>query len=89
MDDHLSRLETKVEEAIALIRDLRQENGRLAEQVGDLQGQLAEAHQERDRLRSQLEETQQVAAQAELFEQKRQQIETKVSGLLDKLEAMG
>jgi predicted nucleic acid-binding Zn-ribbon protein len=89
MDDHLSRLEAKVVEAIGLIQDLRQENGRLQDRCGELESELAEARAERERMRSQLEEASATAAQAEQFEQKRREIETKVSGLLEKLEAMG
>ena len=89
MDDHLSRLEAKVVEAIDMIQELRRQNGELTRRCEDLDGRLAEVTGERDRLQAQLGEAQETAAQAELFEEQRRQIETKVTGLLDKLEAMG
>ncbi len=89
MDDHLSRLEAKVIEAIDTIQELRRQNGQLTERCGELEGQLTETAAERDRLQTQLQEARETAAQAEQFEAQRRQIETKVSGLLDRLEAMG
>jgi septal ring factor EnvC (AmiA/AmiB activator) len=89
MDDHLSRLEAKVIEAIDTIQELRRQNGQLTERCGELEGQLTETAAERDRLRTQLQEARETAAQAENFEEQRRQIETKVSGLLERLEAMG
>ncbi len=89
MDDHLSRLEAKVVEAIDTIQELRRQNGELNQRCEDLEGRLADVTGERDRLQAQLGEARETAAQAERFEEQRRQIESKVSGLLDKLEAMG
>jgi FtsZ-binding cell division protein ZapB len=89
MDDHLSRLESKVLEAIDTIQNLRQENGELQQRCQDLEASLQDLQGERDGLQRQLAETREVAAQADLFEEKRRIIEDKVGGLLSKLEAMG
>ncbi len=89
MEDHLSRLETKVTEAIELIQTLREENRGLEGRCGQLEQRLQDVTQESDRLRSRLEEASAAAAEVEQFEQKRRLIEQKVGNLLEKLEAMG
>ena len=89
MDDHLSRLEAKVVEAIDMIQELRRQNGELNQRCEELEGRLADVTSERDRLQAQLGEAQETAAAAERFEEQRRHIETRVSGLLEKLEAMG
>ncbi|MBD3221369.1 cell division protein ZapB [bacterium] len=89
MEDHLSRLEVKVVEAIELIQTLREENRGLEGRCEELEHRLQDVAQERDRLRGQLEEASAAAAEVEQFEQKRRLIEQKVGNLLEKLEAMG
>jgi len=89
MEEQLARLEQRVVEAIALIQGLREQNAELGERCGGLEAQVDDLTRERDRLQARLGEVEQTAAQAELFEEKRRQIEVRVAGLLDKLEAMG
>jgi FtsZ-binding cell division protein ZapB len=89
MEDQLVRLERKVLEAIALIQSLRRENEQLSARGADLDGRLRDLQEERDQLQRELQQAQAAAAAATDFEQKRQRIEEKVAGLLEKLEAMG
>lgn len=89
MDDQLARLETKVLEAIEIIKGLRHENGELGARCSDLEGRLHEAEEQRSRLQRDLDEARETAAQAEHFEEKRRLVEEKVGSLLSKLEAMG
>lgn len=88
MDDHLSRLENKVLEAINLIQELRRENGDLKTRCSELENRLHQAGDERETMQRQLNESRELASQAELFEEKRRVIETKVGSLLERLEAM-
>jgi len=89
MDDHLSRLEAKVLEAIDIIQGLRRENGELRSRCEELGNRLQDAQSARERLQSQLDAAQESAVQIEFFEQRRQLLEERVGGLLEKLEAMG
>jgi len=89
MEDHLSRLEAKVEETIELIQALRRENSELKQGCTDLEQRLTDVEGERDRLQQQLGEAGENAARIEQYEEKRRLIEQKVGGLLEKLEAMG
>lgn len=89
MDDHLSRLETKVLQAIETIQNLRETNAELEARCQDLEARLADQEQASERLRSQLDEAATAAAEIERFEQKRRLVEQKVGNLLEKLEAMG
>ncbi|MEZ4389379.1 MAG: cell division protein ZapB [Candidatus Krumholzibacteriia bacterium] len=89
MDDHLSRLETKVHETIERLQTLRRENAALEQRAADLEQSVNDLRQERDRLQTRLAETSAAAAQIEEYEEKRRIIEQKVGSLLEKLEAMG
>ncbi len=89
MDSNLNILEAKVLEAVALIKDLRAENGRLSERCGELEALNTELENASDRLKHELDEAHQSVENVEVFEQKRKEIEDKVGDLLLKLEAMG
>ena len=88
MDDHLSRLENKVLEAIDLIQELRRENGDLKTRCSDLENRLTQSRDEREQMQRKLTDSLELASQAELFEEKRRVIENKVGSLLERLEAM-
>jgi len=88
MDDQLSRLESKVLEAIEIIQGLRHENGELSNRCEDLEGRLNEAEEQREKLARDLNEARESASQVEHFEERRRLVEEKVGGLLSKLEAM-
>ena len=88
MDDQLARLESKVLEAIDIIQGLRRENGELSDRCTDLEGRLRETDEERERMRRDLDEAREAAAQVDQFEEKRRLVEEKVGGLLSKLEAL-
>ena len=88
MDDHLSRLENKVLEAIDLNKELRRENGELKSRCTDLENRLTQSRDEREKMQRELTESRELASQAELFEEKRRVIENKVGSLLERLEAM-
>ena len=96
MDGNLNILEAKVLEAIELIKELRTENQRLASRNDDLESQVAEMEarfggleEENTRLNHELAETSEQAGTAEVYEEKRKEIEDKVGDLLEKLEALG
>jgi len=100
MESNLNILEAKVLEAIALIQELRKTNQRLessnselATQVTELEARVLGAESENERLNTSVSEA---GAQAEsshetiqVYEEKRQAIEDRVGGLLEKLEALG
>jgi hypothetical protein len=89
MESNLNILEAKVLEAVALIKELRSENARLAGRCADLEAVNAEFVDAQNRLNQELGETRQQAETAEVYEQKRKEIEDKVGDLLQKLEAIG
>jgi len=96
MDSNLNFLEAKVLEAIELIKELRAENQRLTTRNSELEGQAAalEARlggleEENTNLSDELAAASQLAGHAEVYEEKRKEIEDKVGGLLAKLEALG
>jgi predicted nuclease with TOPRIM domain len=96
MDNNLSTLETKVLEAVELIKELRGENERLANRNSELEGRCEELEgrlggleDENTRLHQELDEARRQADSVGDFEEKRKQVEDRVSGLLAKLEALG
>ena len=89
MDNNLNILEAKVLEAVALIKELRAENGRLSKRCGELGAHNAELEDAGHRLKHELDDARQKVENVEVFEQKRKEIEGKVGNLLQKLEAMG
>lgn len=89
MDNNLNILEAKVLEAVALIKELRAENGRLSERCGELGAHNAELEDVGRRLKHELDDARREVENVEVFEQKRKEIEDKVGNLLQKLEAMG
>lgn len=96
MDINLNVLEAKVLEAVELIQELRGENRKLTSRNGELEGRIQELEglaeslkDENTRLRNELDEARLQADSVEVFEQKRKEIEDKVGGLLEKLEALG
>ena len=89
MESNLNTLENKVLEAIKLIKELRTENSRLKTGNEDLEMRVLELEELNSKLNHQLNETQQVAANVEVYEEKRKEIESRVGGLLDQPEALG
>ena len=89
MDNNLNALETKVLEAVELIKSLRHENLRLDERCGDLAAQVQELEESKQRLEQELAEVGQQTADSEMYEAKRKEVEDKVGGLLAQLEALG
>ncbi|MDY0110585.1 MAG: cell division protein ZapB [Candidatus Krumholzibacteria bacterium] len=89
MDDQLARLESKVLAAISLLKELRLENSQLTERCATLDERCRGLQDQNEQFAKDLQLAQQNAAVAGDFEQKRQLIERKVAGLLDKLEAIG
>ena len=89
MDNSLSVLEAKVLEAVGLIKELRQENARLSGLCGELEARAAELEQQNGHLQQELEDARRQAADVEVYETKRKEIEEKVGGLLQQLEALG
>lgn len=89
MESNLNILEAKVLEAIQVIKQLRQENKGLQEQCDDLTSRCAELEEQNARLTSELEEIGQQAGDLEVYEEKRKEVEAKVGGLLEQLEALG
>lgn len=96
MDNNLNILETKVLEAVELIKELRAENRRLTGRKSELEGQTTalEAQiegltEQNTNLSHELAEARQQAGTVEVYEEKRKEIEDKVGGLLAKLEALG
>jgi len=88
MDNNLNILEAKVLEAVALIKELRAENGRLSDRCRDIVAQHADLEDAGRRLKHELDEARQAVENVEVFELKRMEIEDKVGDLLQKLEAM-
>ncbi|PID81367.1 hypothetical protein CSA17_01090 [bacterium DOLJORAL78_65_58] len=89
MESNLNVLENKVLEAIKLIKELREENGRLQGQLENVESRNRELEEQNSKLNHQLVEARQQAATVEVYEEKRKEIETRVGGLLDQLEALG
>jgi len=96
MDNNLNTLETKVLEAVELIKELRSENQRLTGRNQELEGQAVALEAQIDGLAEQntslsheLAEASRQAGTVEVYEEKRKEIEDKVGGLLKKLEALG
>ena len=96
MDGNLNILETKVLEAVELIKELRNENQQLTSrnsemeaQVTEMEARLGGLEDDNTRLNHELDEARQDAGSVEVYEQKRKEIEDKVGGLLEKLEALG
>lgn len=89
MDSNLNALEAKVLAAVDLIKELREENGRLASRSAELEGSVQELQEANDKLKSELDEARHSAADVEMYEVKRKEIEDKVGGLLQQLEALG
>jgi len=89
MDDNLQLLENRVLEAVALIKDLKAENVRLAARCADLAAQVADLEAGRERLAAELANAQASAGDLETYEAKRKEVEDRVGGLLQKLAALG
>ncbi|MBU8870322.1 MAG: hypothetical protein KOO60_05545 [Gemmatimonadales bacterium] len=89
MDSNLNILEGKVLEAIQLIKQLRQENQVLQDRCDELVASSAEFEAKNSRLISELEELGRQATDLEVYEEKRKEVEAKVGGLLEQLEALG
>ncbi len=89
MESNLNNLETKVLGAIKLIKELREENAGLKVQLEDLEMRNLEFEEMNSKLNHQLDDVQQQAANVEVYEEKRKEIESKVGGLLEQLEALG
>ncbi len=96
MDTNLNVLETKVLEAVELIKELRTENEHLANRGGELENEvttlearLTGLEAENTRLNDELADVSRAANTVEDYEEKRKEIEDKVGGLLEKLEALG
>ncbi len=89
MESNLNNLETKVLGAIKLIKELREENAGLKTQLEDLEMRNLEFEEMNSKLNHQLDDVQQQATNVEVYEEKRKEIESKVGGLLEQLEALG
>ena len=89
MDSNLSLLEAKVLEAVGLIKELRAEKERLTQLCSDQERRLQELEDANGRLNQELDESRQNAGSIEVYEEKRKEIEDKVGGLLQQLEALG
>jgi len=89
MESNLNNLETKVLGAIKLIKELREENAGLKAQLEDLEMRNLEFEEMNSKLNHQLDDVQQQAVNIEVYEEKRKEIESKVGGLLEQLEALG
>ena len=89
VDSNLNLLETKVLEAVALIKELRAENLILKGRCGELEACTSDLEDAKGRLEHELDEVRQQVSTVEVYEQKRKEIEDKVGDLLQKLEAMG
>jgi predicted nucleic acid-binding Zn-ribbon protein len=89
VDSNLNILEAKVLEAVALIKELRAENGRLSDRCGTLEASATEFEDAKRQLEHELGEARRQVGAAEVYEQKRKEIEDKVGDLIRKLEAMG
>ncbi len=89
MESNFITLESKVLEAIKLIKALRAENEGLQENQRKLTSRIGELEDTNGRLNNELGTVRAEAANAEIYEEKRQEIEEKVGGLLSQLEALG
>ncbi|MBK7046072.1 MAG: cell division protein ZapB [bacterium] len=89
MDDNLHLLESKVLEAVGLIKELRAENGRLTARCDELAAQVADLEDSRARLSEELAGARATAGDVEGYEEKRKEVEDRVGGLLQKLAALG
>ncbi len=89
MESNLNALETKVLEAIKLIKELRAENARLQGGNEELELRNLELEELNSKLNHQLDDSRLQAADVEVYEEKRKEIESKVGGLLEQLEALG
>jgi DNA repair exonuclease SbcCD ATPase subunit len=89
MESNLNILEAKVLEAVNLIKELRGENARLEGLCQELESRVLELEEHNGRLNQELDEARRNAANVEVYEEKRKEIEDKVGGLLSKLEALG
>lgn len=89
MDSNLNALEAKVVEAVSLIKELREENGRLGSRCEELEVLVQELQETNDSLKRELDEVRHTAQNVEMYEAKRKEIEDKVGGLLEQLEALG
>ena len=89
MESNLNILEAKVLEAVKLIKELRAENERLSLRCEELEARAQELEDQNGRLNHELDEARESAAGVEVYEEKRKEIEVKVGGLLEKLEALG
>ena len=89
MDDNLHLLESKVLEAVGLIKELRAENGRLTARCDELAAQVADLEDSRARLSEELAGARAAAGDVEGYEEKRKEVEDRVGGLLQKLAALG
>lgn len=89
MESNLNILEAKVLEAIQRIKQLKQENKALQERCDELDANCAEFKAANERLTSDLEVASQQACDFEEYEEKRKEVEAKVGGLLEQLEALG
>jgi len=88
MDSNLNILEGKVLEAVELIKELREENGRLSGRNEELETRCTELEETNTRLNHELDELRREAANVEVYEEKRKEIENRVGDLLHKLEAL-
>ncbi|MBK6732737.1 MAG: cell division protein ZapB [bacterium] len=89
MDDNLHLLESKVLEAVGLIKELRAENGRLTARCDELAAQVADLEDSRARLSEELAGAKATSGDVEGYEEKRKEVEDRVGGLLQKLAALG
>ena len=89
MESNLNILEAKVLEAVKLIKELRVENERLNGRCEELEARTLELEDLNGRLNHQLDDARASAANVEVYEEKRKEIEVKVGGLLEQLEALG
>jgi len=89
MDSNLNALEAKVLAAVELIKELREENGRLDCLCGELETRGQELQEANDKLKRELDEARHSVVDVEMYEVKRKEIEDKVGGLLAQLEALG
>ena len=89
MDDNLHLVESKVLEAVGLIKELRAENGRLSARCDELAAQVADLEDSRARLSEELAGAKATVGDVEGYEEKRKEVEDRVGGLLQKLAALG
>jgi len=89
MDSNLHILEQKVLEAVGLIKELRAEKLALQERCESLQAQVTELEDAQRKLNQELEEARQSVGDIEIYEEKRKEVEERVGGLLQQLEALG